>query len=485
MRVDAERERRGSVAQAGADRDDIQAGVCVSAAVYDQIAGKLEEKFADLGELKLKNIDRPVRAYALASTGHDAAKARRGAKVTDAGAIDFGQFDRPSIVVMPFKDLGGGEQDSLAEGLRPGLHSMLVKLSGLFLLHTGTVEKYRGQEVSATQVGRETNVRNVIEGTVRRAGDRVRITVQVTDALTGQLVLAEHFDRVLDDIFELEDEIALEIVGALEIELRSGETGRAWWQGITDPAARIYVHQGLSHLYKGSRDDNAAARRLLEKLDALQPNMPQCLGMLALTHWRDAQFGWSTDPGDSLEKAAALAEQAVALGDPDGVAMAVIGHTRLYQRRHQEAFVSCGEALTRRPSCPMANGLLAEVMQYCGEPGQAIAQIRNAIRHVRVFPPWMINILAASFRDNDDIDAAISAAREAVRLFPDDLYGRVILCGALYLAAAPRAAAEMAQEIIQIDPSFTISRYAETLPYQNRATLDRITEGLKRAGLPT
>jgi class 3 adenylate cyclase/tetratricopeptide (TPR) repeat protein len=420
-------------------------GICFSAAVHDLVTGKIEGKFTELGELTLKNIDRPVRAYALASVGSGESKALHQANASVGGAVDNGQFERPSIVIMPFKDLGGGEQGSLAEGIRLGLHSMLVKLSGLFLLHTGTVENYRGQDVSANQVGREINVRNVVEGTVRTAGDRVRITIQVTDALTGQLILAEHFDRVLDDIFALEDEIALEIVGALEIELRSGETGRAWWRGITDPAARIYVHQGLSHLYKATDDDNVAARRVLEKLDALQLDMSQCLGLLALTHLRDAQF---------------------------------------YQRRHQEALNSCSEALARRPSCPMANGLLAEVMQFCGEPGQAIAQIRNAIRHVRASPPWMINILAASFRDNDDIDAAISTAKEAVRLFPDELYGRVVLCGALALVTAEGAAAELAQEIVRIDPSFTISRYAETLPYEDKATLDRITEGLDRAGLP-
>jgi len=460
-------------------------GICISATVYDQIAGKLEDEFADLGTLTLKNIERPVRVYALAGTGYNSAKAQRSGNASSAGAGDFGPFDRPSIVVMPFKDLGGGEQDSLAEGLRLGLHSMLVKLSGLFLLHTGTVEPYREQQVSATKVGRDINVRNVVEGTVQRSGNRVRISVQVTDALTGELVLAERFDRLLDDIFDLEDEIALEIVGVLEIELRSGELGRAWWQGIKDPAARVYVHRSLSHLYKGTENDNAAARRLLEKLDQLQPDMPQCLGMLALTHWRDAQFGWSVDSDDSLEKAAALAEQAVALGDPDGIATAVIGHARLHQRRHQEALESCKRALMRRPSCPMANGLLAEVMQYCGEPGQAIAQIKNAIRHVRVFPPWMINTLAASFRDNNDIDAAISAAKEAVRLSHDDLDGHVILCSALSLAGASAEAEDMAQQIMRIDPSFAISSYAEGQPYKDTATLDRIIEGLRRAGLPT
>lgn len=400
------------------------------------------------------------------------------------GAFDLSHFDRPSVVVMPFKDLGGGDRDSLAEGLRLSLHSMLVKLSGLFLLHTGTVEGYREQEVSAVEVGKDIDVRYVVEGSVRHSGDRVRISMQVTDTPAGQLILAERYDRVLDDIFDLEDEIALEVVGALDIELRSGEVGRAWWQGITDPAIRVHVHRGLSHLYKGTKNDNAAARRIYEKIDELQPDWPQCLGLMALTHWRDAQFGWSTDPDDSLIKAAALAERAVDLGDPDGIALAVIGHVRLHQRRHQEALEFCSESITRRPSCPLANGLLAEVMQFCGNPGQAIVHIKDAIRHVRVYPPWMVNIMAACFRDNDDLEASISAATEAVRKFPDDLDGRVILCSAYDFAASPGEAEMMARQIVQVDPSFTISRYAASQPYKDQATLDHIIESLNRAGLP-
>ncbi len=464
-------------------------GICVSASVYDHIAGKVEIDFIDLGETALKNIERPIRVYALASATDDATKARqRRTEPSNSGdgAFDLGQFDfdRPSIVVMPFKDLGGGDQDSLAEGLRLSLNSLLVKLSGLFLLHTATVDGYRGQEVPAVKVGKNIGVRYVVEGAVQRSGDRVRVTIQLTDSPAGQLIWGERYDRVLNDIFELEDEIALEIVGALDIELRTGETGRAWWQGIVEPSAREFVHRGISHLYKGTKDDTVAARRMFEKLDELQPDWPQSLGLIALTHWRDAQFGWSIDPADSLEKAADFAQRAMDLGDPDGIGHAVIGHVRLYQRRHEEALKSCGEALARRPSCPLANGLLAEVMQYSGEPDRAIVQMKEAIRHVRIFPPWMVNILAASFRDNDNIDDSIAAANESVRLFPDELDGLVILCSDYNLSGSPDEAEEIARRIVRIDPSFTISRYAASQPYKDKATLDRIIEGLNRAGLP-
>jgi len=461
--------------------------VCISATAYDQIAGKLETNFVDLGEQALKNIERPIRIYSLSGKISDAAdrQQRREELFHDTVAVkNLSHFDRPSIVVMPFKDLGGGDQDSLAEGLRLSLHSMLIKLSGLFLLHTGTVERYREQEVSAVEVGTDLGVRYVVEGAVQRVGNRVRVNLELTDCPARQLVWSERYDRVLDDIFELEDEIALEIVDALDITLRAGESGRAWWRGHSNPAMRQYVHRGISHFYKGSKDDNSAARRLFEKLDTMQPNWPQCLGLIAATHWRDAKFGWSADPAGSNEKAAVLAERSIELGDPDGIGHAILGQIRLFQRRHHEAIEACGEGLARRPSCPLANGLSAEVMQFCGDPGRAIVRMKEAIRHVQVFPPWMAYILAASFRDNGDLDDSIAAAKEFVRLFPDELDGWIILCSDYILSDSNYEAKKVAQQILRLDPSFSISSFAESQPYRDQTTLESFIEGFSRAGLP-
>lgn len=458
-------------------------GLAVSANVHEQVAGKLAVTFADLGALRLKNIERPIRAYALRNVGGGApaGQARAGHA---GGSLDLSRFERPSIVVMPYKDLGGGDRDSLAEGLRLSLHSVLIKLSGLFLLHTGTVERYRGQNYSIIDVGREIDVRYVVEGAVQRAGDRVRVTMEMTDVLTGRLVWGERYDRVVADTFDLQDEIALEIVKALDIELRTGEAGRVRVERISKVSALEYLHRGVSHLYKGTKDDTAAARRMLEKLDEVEPDLPLCLGMIALTHWRDAKFGWSEDAAESLRKASQYAQRTIDLGDPEGFGHAIIGHALVHQRRHDAALESSLEALSRRPSCPLANGLLAEVMQYCGEPHRAVMQIREAMRLVRVFPPWMINTLAASLRDNDELADSISAANQAVRLFPDEPDGLAILCCDYGLSASLDEAQKVGRHLRRVDPSFSISRYAESQPYKDKAVVDRIVEGLSRAGLP-
>jgi len=461
-------------------------GLVMSANVQEQVSGKLAADFADLGALTLKNIERPIRAYSLKNIGGGAAAARRhpAKQAGGDGSIDLSRFERPSIVVMPFKDLGGGDRDSLAEGLRLSLHCVLIKLSGLFLLHTATVEAYRGKDYSAADVGKEIDVRYIVQGAVQRAGDRIRVTMEMTDVSTGQLVWGERYDRVVTDILGLQDEIALEIVHALDIELRTGETGRVRLECISDLSALQYLHRGVSHLYKGTKDDTAAARRMFEKLNELQPNLSLCTGMIALTHWRDGQFGWSADPAESRRTAAEFAQRTIDLGDTEGLGHAIIGQALLHQRRHDDALACSVEALSRRPSCPLANGLLAEVLQYCGEPARAVRQIKDAMRLVRISPPWMINTLAASLRDNNELDDSISAASQAARLFPDKPDALAILCSDYGLASSLDDAREVAQQILRIDPSFSISRYAETQPYKDQVPLDRIVEGLGAAGLP-
>lgn len=398
--------------------------------------------------------------------------------------FDLSHFDRPSVVIMPFKAFGSDDQEILADGIRITLHSMLVKLSGLFLLHSGTVEAYRGQDVTAVDVGRTLDVQYVIEGAVQYWAEQVRVSVQITDVRQGQIIWAEIYDRVLDNVFDLEDEIARAFLIALDIELRSGEKGRVWNNNLNNPITQEIAHRAVSHLYKGTTADNVEARRLYEELVAMKPDWAQGLGMIALTHWRDAQFGWSSDSSISSEKAASFAQRAVELGDSDGIALAVTGHSLLYQRRHDDALQAASEARMRRPSCPLSNAQLAEVLQYCGDPGRGIQQIREALQLVRLFPPWMTTILAACYRDNDEIEASIAVAKDAIRRNPNELDGRIILCCCYQQIEMKAAAENLGQQINQIDPSFTISRFSASQPYKDSRRLDRIADQLRESGLP-
>lgn len=460
--------------------------ICVSASVFEQVTGKLDLEFVDLGNQTLKNIERPVRVYSLtAPISNDASEPVP--RVPLAGIvddIDFSGFERPSVIVMPFKDLGGAEQGSLAEGLRLCLHSVLIKMSGLFLVHTTVAEGFRGRDYSHAEVGQEINVRYVIEGAVQRSGDRVRVTIELTDTVRQQLKWGERYDRVLEDIFDLQDEVALEIVKALDIELRAGAYVRHLFPKTTNRLAREKFHRAISHFYKGAPGDSHIARQLLTEFGELEPDVPLCLGLIAVTHWRDAKFGWSDDPVESLHKAEEFAERTIALGDPEGLGYTIMANISLHQQQHERALTAAEEAIERRPSCPLANGLHAEVMQYSGRPDEAIAGMKAAIRLSRSFPPWILNTLASSLRDNKEIEESITVANEAVRLAPDTLDALVTLCSDYSLASMHHDAKRIGRQIVRIDPSFSVKRYADGQPYKDKAMLQRIVDGLSSAGLP-
>ena len=461
-------------------------GICISASVREHVTGKLDFDYSDLGEQRLKNIERSVQAYGLAGPSGADPCVRRPVDLSERGesTFDTSPFKRPSIIVMPFKDLGGADETSLAEGLRLSLHSVLIKLPGFFLLHAGAVEEYRGQDYSAVNVGKEIDVQYVVSAAVQCSGERVRVMVELTDTSAQQLVWGETYDRILTDIFDLQDEISLEIVKALDIELRAGDVGRLRFSTISNPSAREFLHRGISHLYQGDSENTLRARRLMEKVDEIEPNVPACQGMIALTHWREAKFGWSNDPSASLKAAADYAQRTIDLGDPEGVGHTIMGYVHLHQRRHDDAMASSVEAQSRRPSCPLSNGLLAEVMRYCGRPDEAIMRMKDAMKLSRTFPPWMINNLAASLRDDNQIEASISAAKEAAQLFPDDLDGLVTLCCDYSLSSMPAKAEAVAKKILSAEPAFSVVRYAESQPYADHDVSDRIVECLKRAGLP-
>jgi tetratricopeptide (TPR) repeat protein len=237
-------------------------------------------------------------------------------------------------------------------------------------------------------------------------------------------------------------------------------------------------------LYKFNKHDNAFARRMFQELDQVLPDQPQALGLMALTHWFDAFEGWSENAAQSVERATESARKAVALGDPDGFGHVVLGHVRLFQRQHDEALSLSEKSVAQRLSCPLAIGIFADVLQYTGKPDQAIKQIKKALGHSRIFPPWMVNVLAQSYRDTGQIIPSVSVAHESLRLDPENLDGHVVLCTDHSLSNSPEDARRAGQEILRIDPSFSIPRYVETQPYKDSASLDVIAKALHEAGLP-
>lgn len=388
-------------------------------------------------------------------------------------------------MILPFKNLGGREdQDALVDGFRLAIQSALVKLPGLFLINAPASERYRQKDVSSISAGNEMGVRYVLDGAVQMAGDRIRVTIQLTDAPAGQIIWAERYDRVVDDIFEIQDEITTEVAVALDIKLLLGETGLLWWDNLPSRKVRELVLRGISHMYMGNETGNGVARSLFEELTQILPDSAQAMALAAYTNWLSVMRGWSKDPAKSIERATAQAEKSIEHGDPDGFGRVVLASVRLFQRRHDEALALSESATAVRLHCPMANAVHSNVLHFNGYHAQAIEHVKRAVKHARIYPAWMAAVLAACYRDNGQIASSISVANECLRIDPESLDGRVLLCTDYSLSGSVAEAKAAAKEILRIDPSFKISTYLETQPYKSSKDLDKLASALREAGLP-
>jgi adenylate cyclase len=453
--------------------------ICISRAVYSQVKGRVNLRFEDLGAQTLKNIAEPVHVYRIVPSGGG----------PEPGHIAWTGEDlpipkKPSIAILPFANLSGEPgHDYFADGLRLAIQAALIHASGLFLIAAATVNRYREADVTAEQAGREMGVRYVLQGAVQRSGQRVRVTLELTDVAARQIIWAERYDRRLDDAFTLQDEITAEVLKALDIKLASGQK---WLLHSTIGSLEALdpFYRGLSHFYAGTRDGNAAARDMFEAVARLQPDSPIGPAYLCFTHWADAFRGWADSKEQSLNQATLWAERAIKAKGSNGLAHIVLASVHLLNRRHDEALATCYKAVELRPNCPTANSYLANILHYCGRPAEAIAKIQEAIRITPVFPPWYMTLLAAAYRDNGEIGKSISAAEHSLRLSPEDLNARLILCSDYGFAGQHQQARKVAQEIVAIEPKFSLAKYAESQHYKDGQALTRLVDSLRAAGLP-
>jgi len=460
-------------------------GICVSDAIRSAVQKMLDLNYEEMGDQSLKNIEEPVRAYrVLMVTRSSAVSGAKGVE-SSSSSLEFSLPERPSIAILPFKSLGSDlDQDYLADGIRLGIQATLVQLSGLFLVNAPTLNAYRERDVTATSVGVELGVRYVLEGAVQQAGDSIRATVQLTDVDTKQTIWAESYDRIIDDVFKLQDEITREVISALNIKLIKGESYRIWFGKLNSPEAREYFYRGSSYLYGGNKEDNALARKMYKKLYRVQPDSVIGPSNISVTHWLDAFFNWTDNPAESVKQAASWAEKAMQYKDNNGLGHAVFGHLKLLDGQYEDALTACSKGVELRSSCPLAHGLMGLVLNYCGDARGAVKKLREALQLEKVYPAWMINVLAAAYRDCGDVELSISAAKESIRLDPKKDDAQLILCSDYKLAADHEMAHSTADKIIASNPTFSLADYAKSQPYKHPAPLDRVIEALREAGLP-
>ena len=461
-------------------------GVCISRAVLDQVKGKLALDLEDLGNMALKNIEEPVRAYRIANAGQMEKSAVTTSTTTTPNKALLPLPRRPSIAIMPFQNLTGDVQhDYIANGIGLGIQGQLVQLSGLFLVNASAHQGYRDGKVTAADAVKGMPVRYVLEGTVQQASQHVRVTVQLTDLHNSTVIWADRYDRDLEDIFALQDDVTREVISSVGSEILGGNLDRIWTRGLTGEGASEHFLRGVNHFYKHTKHDNAIAREMFDKIYHLHPDKVIGPAYIAVTHWFDATRGWVDSPAASIKLAREWAEKAIEPEEENnGLGHVILGSIWLREGRHEEGLALCRKAVMFRANCPLTLGQLADAQLHCGDARGAVKSAREALAVRMIYPPPLVNVLAIAYRDSGEADLSIPAAREAIRLDPEHTDAFVTLCSDYVLSGHDDEAHRIAGQIIEIDPEFRISSYANNLPYKDTTKITNIVETLRSAGLP-
>ena len=298
-------------------------GISVSRTVFDHVKGKVELDFEDMGEQRVKNISEPIRVYQVASDTLSVQTVRSPSTVLPLP-------DKPSIAVLPFVNMSGDpEQEFFADGITEDIITTLSRILGLFVIARTSSFMYKGKAIDMKQVSRDLGVRYVLEGSVRTARNRIRVTAQLIDAHTGLHLWANRYDRDLTDVFAVQDEITTNVVKALQVALVEGEQASVWHNSTDNVEAWSCLTRALTHYNKLTREEDQIARKLLEEALQFDPEYAAAWVWLGRTYCHDVRFLWASAPDESLAKAAECAERARALDDNYSELHALLGDIHL------------------------------------------------------------------------------------------------------------------------------------------------------------
>jgi TolB-like protein/tetratricopeptide (TPR) repeat protein len=452
-------------------------GICVSLGVRDQVRDKLDLTFDDAGEQQLKNIARPVRVYRLRLIG-TATKA--------AAALVLP--DKPSIAVLPFQNMSGDpEQEYFADGVVEEIITALSRIRWLFVIARNSSFTYKGRAVDVKQVGRELGVRYVLEGSVRKAGNRVRITGQLIDVSTGAHIWADRFEGELANIFDLQDQVTASVVGAIEPKLEQAEMERAKRKPTESLDAYDHYLRGVAGVHQWTREGNNEALSHFKRAIEVDPNYASAFGMAARCYSQRTGFAWVTDREQEVADAERLARRAGELGKEDAVALSAAGHALVIV----VGDIDDGAALIDRAL--VLNPNLAWAWHSSGFARISLGELEVAIEHVargmRLSPqdPQMFAmeiVIAAAHLFAGRPDQAFSWAAKAIQERPNFFVGTCIAAASGALAGKLAQAEKAMMRLRQLNPALRISNLKDMQPFRRPEHLTKLADGLRMAGLP-
>jgi adenylate cyclase len=450
-------------------------GICVSARVQEDADGRLNLTFTDLGEQSLKNIARPIRVFRIGS--HKASAPSTPAPLPLP--------DKPSIAVLPFQNMSGDpEQEVFADGMVEDITTALSKLRWFFVIACNSSFTYKGRAVDVKQVGRELGVRYVLEGSVRKGGNRLRITAKLVEAETGNHVWAERYDRDIGDIFAVQDEITERVVAAIEPELYAAENIRSQRKPPESLDAWECVIRALSAIGQGTREANTDAEQLCRRAIAIAPNYGQAHSLLAWALLRRSY--WFGDFQMVVSEVGAEARTALAMDERDPWAYLAQGILCIRSRRLDQAERALHRALGINPNFALAQAHLGLPLALKGVHEQALDSARRALRlspRDRLVGTYAALAMTLAHFAAGNYPECVSWAEKMVEVTPDDLRGYLNMTAAAGMQGDNDAAAEARAKLLRVRPEFSLTWMNENLPPAGEVT-ERLREGLRRAGVP-
>ena len=453
-------------------------GICLSRNAYDQVKDKFDINFDYVGEHEVKNIKEPVRVYKVLLESESP-------KPLVDEPLELP--DKPSIAVLPFVNMSGDPgQEYFSDGLTEQIINGLCKVSNLFVIARNSSFAYKEKSVNVKQIGKELGVRYILEGSVQKAGDRVRITAQLIDTTTGYHLWSENYDRDLSDIFALQDEITLKIMDALHIKLTWGEQARLWHEKgwVTNIQAFDKQMRGLDCFYRVNAKDNKQARHFFKEAINIDKGFTFAYIVLGYTHIIDLTFGWSKSPIESFEQAEKNVEKALALNDSIDLAHSLLGWIYLFKRQHDEAIKAGERAVELNPNGADAHANLAFILIFSEKVELAIELLKRAFRLNPIPQSHYYLFLAMAYRDNGQYEKAIEVGKKALSGNPDNLPVHLTLAASYSAINRTEDARKAVEEILRINPGFSLEYFANTLPSKNQEELDKYINALRKAGLP-
>jgi adenylate cyclase len=463
-------------------------GIVISGDVHNAVTGRLKASFDDLGTLSLKNIERPVRAFGVRWMAADwkqpaAAAAAAPSPTTDA---PLAMPDKPSIAVLPFQNMSGdSEQEYFADGMVEDIITGLSRNKSMFVIARNSSFAYKGKSLDIRQVGRELGVRYVLEGSVRRAGSRIRITGQLIDAVSGAHLWADRYEGELADIFDLQDHMTEQVIGALHPSIRSAEVDRARRKRPENLDAYDLVMRALPDVWSLEREANARAEAALLRALEIEPDYPKALALAAWCRAQRSIYNWSDDPSADHDLAIARARQAARLAADDPFVLAVLGASLTMVKELDQAATYLQQALALDPNAAWAWNRSGWLHVYTAQPEIALEHFERALR-LSPFDQMVFNCyfgMGGAHFQARRFEKAIQWYEKAVRTNPSAIWMNRGLVSGYALAGRMQEATECLARLRAAYPDITITAIRRAMPFVQEA-MDLYVEGLRLAGVP-